>query len=120
MLTEQVEAMQSPVQRLRHNYGPHANVPMDLQMVVTDFIGLLPPLPWWIRIYPEGLLSSVTSLSNKITGGCFAGAYQFAVIVEKAHSLSNMKEPHSNVFLPAQNSSMLVSACSTTVRQIVL
>ena len=34
MLTEQVKAVQPPVQRLRHGNGAHADVSMDLQATV--------------------------------------------------------------------------------------
>ena len=41
MLTEQVEAMQPPVQRLRHDNGTHADVPVDLQATAPVSLLLL-------------------------------------------------------------------------------
>ena len=38
MLTEQIEAVQPPVQRLRHDNGAHADVPMDLQATAAVWL----------------------------------------------------------------------------------
>lgn len=100
MLAQQVKAVQPPVQRLCHDNGSHADISMHLRNERKFIIGfIVADLSLAEPCNPLEILLMKTREEKN--------SYQVAIIVEEAHSLGNMKEPHSNVFLPAPEANSL-------------